>query len=267
MFNNYDSANCTPSSSPILDTTLDDRARLLVAVLVACGGTADYVALDRAGFRGTTLQRACRALESRGLAERVRQSNGSWQVRLVTADHPEERSKKNKASPVNDEHSLVNTKTDKCAALPSDTPLVCDLCQIGMWRSVALKIAVDYKETLVRTWIEQAQLWGPEISNPGAWVRCALEGNWTPPCPVVADLSPDEVAERIAAAAWYGSTAESQSQILHQAKAFNSDFCKRSRELIGFLPNHKQVFNEHIGIDYLMYHSFNFSTRSHTSDH
>ena len=289
-----------------LDSSVPANEKTTLLALIAHDGGCCYRALSTAtGMIGSTLQRAVRGLEERGVARRERLDKYTWAVFLVDDedeepdeahdgldDEPEPcsvmiaqpvptnvpKNEENAASPVtpaqtvpfhvpkNKEKNIAGpvsrarsrpVKKNKTydpprtsRPSPSDTPLAGDLIANGVWPSVARRLAIEHDEALVRAWIEQAQTWGGDLRNRGGWLRCALDQGWRLPVPVIANLSPEEIAERIAQAVWFASAPEERGKILHAAKANNSEFARQVRPLKS-LPQLRDAVDDAVAVDFI----------------
>jgi hypothetical protein len=267
-----DGGKAGPRHEIALDPTLSTASKAIYLVLIALGGEATYESLARSGLKGSSLQRAVRPLEDRSVVERARLDNRTWVVRLVTADYSDpcspgcsdERSPDHTlgSQPITSDQSRPCSKyrTSRSSlqntSLPTDAPLIRDLMSQGVWASTARRLAAEHEESLIRAWIEQAQLWGGDLRNRGGWIRSALDGHWVLPVPVITDLSPQEIAKRLSEAVWYSSSPEDRRDILHEAKAVNGEVCRQARQIATWVPQWRPGLDATIGVEWLRRNRF-----------
>lgn len=122
-----------------------------------------------------------------------------------------------------------------------------------MWRRVAVRLAREHDEAMVRFWIEQARLWGPDLRNRGGWIRCALDEGYRLPAPDPR-TDPAEMRERLSQAVWAAMAPEDKARTLHEAKAENSEWCRKAREIASWCPTLRDGMNATIGVDYVLRH-------------
>jgi hypothetical protein len=256
------SGDGTPFATIALDPDVPASEKAVLMALVAHDGAACYRALRLAtGLQGSSLQRAVRGLEDRGLARRERLDSTTWAVILVECLEEEEEAPRpsHDGRPVATDRSRVcpeervNILPSGDTPRPDDPPLVGELVANGVWRRVAVRLAREYDEALIRFWVEQARLWGPDIRNRGGWIKCALDEGYRPTGPDPR-TEPGALRERLAEAVWAAMDPRDRYDLLAAAKAENAGVCRTAREIASWLPQCRGAMNAAIGMDFLRRH-------------